>query len=140
MQYSRAQATPPTQGPRQVHQQRSRKGVDQRSLRLCGRDPHPRCNLETYDPNLHRIISMGSCTTNCLAPCLDVLDAELGVTHGFATTIHSYTSDQRLLDGSHEDLRRPERQANLDTDPNRCHPDYWKNPPAPQRENYLLSD
>ena len=66
----------------------------------------PGCNLETYDPNLHRIISMGSCTTNCLAPCLDVLDCALGVTHGFATTIHSYTSDQRLLDGSHEDLRR----------------------------------
>jgi glyceraldehyde 3-phosphate dehydrogenase len=66
----------------------------------------PGCNLETYDPNLHRIISMGSCTTNCLAPCLDVLDSDLGVTHGFATTIHSYTSDQRLLDGSHEDLRR----------------------------------
>jgi glyceraldehyde 3-phosphate dehydrogenase len=66
----------------------------------------PGCNLETYDPNLHRIISMGSCTTNCLALCLDVLDRAFGVTHGFATTIHSYTSDQRLLDGSHEDLRR----------------------------------
>jgi glyceraldehyde 3-phosphate dehydrogenase len=66
----------------------------------------PGCNLETYDPNLHHIISMGSCTTNCLATCLDVLDHAFGVTHGFATTIHSYTSDQRLLDGSHEDLRR----------------------------------
>jgi len=66
----------------------------------------PGCNLETYDPNLHRIISMGSCTTNCLAPCLEVLDGAFGVAHGFATTIHSYTSDQRLLDGSHEDLRR----------------------------------
>jgi glyceraldehyde 3-phosphate dehydrogenase len=66
----------------------------------------PGCNLEKFDPSLHRIISMGSCTTNCLAPCLDVLDSSFGVTHGFATTIHSYTSDQRLLDGSHEDLRR----------------------------------
>ncbi len=66
----------------------------------------PGCNLQTYDPNLHRIISMGSCTTNCLALCLDVLDRAFGVAHGFATTIHSYTSDQRLLDGSHEDLRR----------------------------------
>jgi glyceraldehyde 3-phosphate dehydrogenase len=66
----------------------------------------PGCNLETYDPNLHHIISMGSCTTNCLATCLDVLDHAFGVTHGFGTTIHSYTSDQRLLDGSHEDLRR----------------------------------
>jgi glyceraldehyde 3-phosphate dehydrogenase len=49
---------------------------------------------------------MGSCTTNCLAVSLKVLDDDFGVTRGFATTVHSYTSDQRLLDGSHEDLRR----------------------------------
>jgi glyceraldehyde 3-phosphate dehydrogenase len=66
----------------------------------------PGCNLESYDPNHHKIISMGSCTTNCLALSLKVLDDNFGVTHGFATTVHSYTSDQRLLDGSHEDLRR----------------------------------
>jgi glyceraldehyde 3-phosphate dehydrogenase len=66
----------------------------------------PGCNLETYDPNHHKIISMGSCTTNCLALSLKVLDDNFGVTRGFATTVHSYTSDQRLLDGSHEDLRR----------------------------------
>ncbi len=66
----------------------------------------PGCNLESYDPNHHKIISMGSCTTNCLALSLKVLDDNFGVTRGFATTVHSYTSDQRLLDGSHEDLRR----------------------------------
>jgi len=66
----------------------------------------PGCNLETYDPNHHRIISMGSCTTNCLATTLKVMDGNFRVKHGFATTIHSYTNDQRLLDGSHEDLRR----------------------------------
>jgi glyceraldehyde-3-phosphate dehydrogenase type I len=66
----------------------------------------PGCNLETYDPNHHKIISMGSCTTNCLAISLKVLDDNFGIKHGFATTIHSYTNDQRLLDGSHEDLRR----------------------------------
>jgi glyceraldehyde 3-phosphate dehydrogenase len=66
----------------------------------------PGCNMETYDPNHHKIISMGSCTTNCLAPSLKVLDDNFGVTCGFATTVHSYTMDQRLLDGSHEDLRR----------------------------------
>jgi len=66
----------------------------------------PGCNLESYDPNRHKLISMGSCTTNCLAPSLKVLDDNFGVEHGFAMTIHSYTSDQRLLDGSHEDLRR----------------------------------
>jgi glyceraldehyde-3-phosphate dehydrogenase type I len=66
----------------------------------------PGCNLESYDPRIHKIISMASCTTNCLAPSLKVLDDNFGVIHGFATTVHSYTSDQRLLDGSHEDLRR----------------------------------
>jgi glyceraldehyde 3-phosphate dehydrogenase len=66
----------------------------------------PGCNMESYDPNRHRIISMGSCTTNCLATSLVVLDNNFGVTRGFATTVHSYTNDQRLLDGSHEDLRR----------------------------------
>ena len=66
----------------------------------------PGCNMESYDPNRHKLISMGSCTTNCLAVSLKVLDDNFGVTHGFATTVHSYTSDQRLLDGSHGDLRR----------------------------------
>ena len=66
----------------------------------------PGCNLETYDPNHHKIISMGSCTTNCLATTLKVMDDNFTVKQGFATTIHSYTNDQRLLDGSHEDLRR----------------------------------
>jgi glyceraldehyde-3-phosphate dehydrogenase type I len=66
----------------------------------------PGCNMESYDPNHHKIISMGSCTTNCLAVSLKVLNDNFGVTRGFATTVHSYTSDQRLLDGSHEDLRR----------------------------------
>jgi glyceraldehyde 3-phosphate dehydrogenase len=66
----------------------------------------PGCNLESYDSSHHKIISMGSCTTNCLAVSLKILDDNFGVTRGFATTVHSYTSDQRLLDGSHEDLRR----------------------------------
>jgi glyceraldehyde 3-phosphate dehydrogenase len=54
----------------------------------------PGCNLESYDPNHHKIISMGSCTTNCLAVGLKVLDDNFGVARGFATTVHSYTSDQ----------------------------------------------
>lgn len=66
----------------------------------------PGCNMESYDPGAHKIISMASCTTNCLAPSIKVLDDNFGVLHGFATTVHSYTGDQRLLDGSHEDLRR----------------------------------
>jgi glyceraldehyde 3-phosphate dehydrogenase len=66
----------------------------------------PGCNLELYNSSHHKIVSMGSCTTNCLAVSLMVVDDNFGVTRGFATTVHSYTSDQRLLDGSHEDLRR----------------------------------
>ena len=66
----------------------------------------PGCNMDDYNPKEHRIISMGSCTTNCLATTLKVLNDSFGVQNAFATTVHSYTSDQRLLDGTHEDLRR----------------------------------
>ncbi len=57
------------------------------------------------------IISNASCTTNCLAPMVKVLDDLLGVESGFMTTIHSYTSDQRLLDAPHSDLRRARAAA-----------------------------
>jgi glyceraldehyde 3-phosphate dehydrogenase len=66
----------------------------------------PGCNLETYNPSEHRVVSMGSCTLNCLGPILKVILKNYGVKSGFATAIHSYTNDQSLLDGSHEDLRR----------------------------------
>lgn len=52
------------------------------------------------------IISIGSCTTNALAPIIKVLDEKFGIQKGFMTTIHSYTGDQNLVDGSHKDLRR----------------------------------
>ena len=52
------------------------------------------------------VISAASCTTNCLAPVAYVLNKEFKIEKGFMTTIHSYTSDQRLLDNSHKDLRR----------------------------------
>ena len=52
------------------------------------------------------IISAASCTTNCLAPVAHVLNREFKIQNGFMTTIHSYTTDQRLLDNSHKDLRR----------------------------------
>ncbi len=54
----------------------------------------------------HQVISVGSCTTNCLAPVAQVLHKTVGIEHGFMTTIHSYTGDQNLVDGSHKDLRR----------------------------------
>ncbi|MDD5013378.1 MAG: type I glyceraldehyde-3-phosphate dehydrogenase [Candidatus Pacebacteria bacterium] len=52
------------------------------------------------------IIDMGSCTTNCLAPLIKIIENEFGINKGFMTTIHSYTNDQRLLDLPHKDLRR----------------------------------
>ncbi len=61
------------------------------------------------DTNLSKmdnIISNGSCTTNCLAPIAMVLDKNIGIQHGFMTTIHSFTGDQRTLDQAHSDLRR----------------------------------
>jgi len=54
----------------------------------------------------HNIISMGSCTTNCLAPIVKVLNDKFGIKKGFMTTIHAYTSNQNVLDGPHKKLRR----------------------------------
>ena len=53
-----------------------------------------------------KIISAASCTTNCLAPVTSVLDENFEIEKGFMTTIHAFTSDQRILDNSHKDLRR----------------------------------
>jgi glyceraldehyde 3-phosphate dehydrogenase len=66
----------------------------------------PGCNVNAYNPSKHKIVSMGSCTSNCLCPIIKVLTSNFKVENGFATAIHSYTSDQRILDGTHEDLRR----------------------------------
>ena len=59
-----------------------------------------------------RVISAASCTTNCLAPVAHILNEEFGIERGFMTTIHSYTTDQRLLDNSHKDLRRARSATN----------------------------
>ena len=68
-------------------------------------------NFETYDPELHDIISNASCTTNCLAPVAKVLHEALGIRHGVMTTVHAYTGDQQLLDGPHKDYRRARAAA-----------------------------
>jgi glyceraldehyde 3-phosphate dehydrogenase len=73
-------------------------------------------NDETYDHHRHRVISAASCTTNCLAPMLKVLHAEFGVEGALMTTIHAFTRDQSLLDGTHRDLRRA-RAATLNMTP-----------------------
>ena len=63
-------------------------------------------NEKTYDPAKHRIVSNASCTTNCLATTVKVLDDAFGFTRGFASTVHSYTNDQHIHDFPHKDLRR----------------------------------
>ena len=63
-------------------------------------------NEKNYDPSRHVIISNASCTTNCLAPMVKVLNDNLKIVKGLMTTIHSYTNDQRILDLPHKDLRR----------------------------------
>jgi glyceraldehyde 3-phosphate dehydrogenase len=68
-------------------------------------------NCATYDKSKHHIISIGSCTTNCLAPVVKVLNDNFGLVHGIMTTIHSYTNDQRILDLPHKDLRRARSAA-----------------------------
>ncbi len=68
-------------------------------------------NEGQYDPEKHRIISNGSCTTNCIAPLIKVLHQKFGINHGLMTTIHSYTNDQRILDVFHRDLRRARAAA-----------------------------
>jgi glyceraldehyde 3-phosphate dehydrogenase len=68
-------------------------------------------NHETYKPDQHHIISNASCTTNCLAPIVKVVNDQFGIENGFMTTVHAYTSDQNLLDNSHSDLRRSRAAA-----------------------------
>ena len=68
-------------------------------------------NDDIYDPARHTVVSNASCTTNCLAPMVKVLNDTFGIEAGFMSTIHSYTNDQRILDLPHEDLRRARAAA-----------------------------
>jgi glyceraldehyde 3-phosphate dehydrogenase len=68
-------------------------------------------NDDAYDPEQHHVISNASCTTNCLAPPAKVANDTVGIKHGLMTTIHAYTSDQRLQDAPHKDLRRARAAA-----------------------------
>src|SRR6266581_2069809 len=68
-------------------------------------------NDQVFDREKHFLVSNASCTTNCLAPMAKVLHDGFGIAHGFMSTIHSYTNDQRILDLPHEDLRRARAAA-----------------------------
>lgn len=63
-------------------------------------------NENQFDNEKHKIISMASCTTNCLAPVVKVLNDRFGIEKGYMTTTHAFTNDQKLLDLPHKDLRR----------------------------------
>lgn len=63
-------------------------------------------NEEKLDIEKHDIISNASCTTNCLAPVVKVLDEQFGIINGLMTTVHAYTNDQKNIDNPHKDLRR----------------------------------
>ncbi len=71
----------------------------------------PGVNQGDYRRGEHRVVSIGSCTTNSLAPALHVLHRSFGVERGLMTTLHAYTNDQRILDLPHKDLRRARAAA-----------------------------
>jgi glyceraldehyde 3-phosphate dehydrogenase len=71
----------------------------------------PGVNFDKYDPEQHHVISLASCTTNCLAPAAKLVHQTVGIKHGLMTTIHAYTADQRLQDAPHRDLRRARAAA-----------------------------
>ncbi|MBN2141774.1 type I glyceraldehyde-3-phosphate dehydrogenase [Candidatus Woesearchaeota archaeon] len=73
-------------------------------------------NEHEYDKSKHHLVSNASCTTNCLAPIVKVLHDNFGIEHGFMNTAHAYTSDQRMVDAPHKDLRRA-RSAAISTVP-----------------------
>jgi len=68
-------------------------------------------NEEQYLPDKHNVISNASCTTNCIAPVVKVLQQSFGISKGLMTTIHAYTNDQKLQDMFHKDLRRARAAA-----------------------------
>ncbi len=70
------------------------------------------CNDGLYDPEVHRIVTAASCTTNCLAPVVKVLHENIGIERGAITTIHDVTNTQVIVDAPHKDLRRARSALN----------------------------
>ena len=101
--------TPKRPRPTSVPQSRRSSSPPQPTTRTS-----PSCSASTtdkYDAAKHNIISNASCTTNCLAPMVKVLNDTFGIATGIMTTIHSYTNDQVILDTPHKDLRRARAAA-----------------------------
>ncbi len=95
-------------------------GTKQVIISAPGKDSIPSyilgVNAEKFDPKKDKIVDMGSCTTNCIAPVAKVLNDNFTIVKGFMTTVHSYTNDQKILDLPHKDLRRA-RAAGLNIIP-----------------------
>lgn len=70
------------------------------------------CNDHLYDPDVHRVVTAASCTTNCLAPVVKVLHESVGIERGVITTIHDVTNTQVIVDAPHKDLRRARSALN----------------------------
>ncbi len=68
-------------------------------------------NDGSYLPDQHKVVSNASCTTNCFAPMVKVLNDAFGIRHGLMSTVHAYTNDQKILDQVHDDLRRSRAAA-----------------------------
>ena len=68
-------------------------------------------NENKYDPSQHTVVSNASCTTNCVAPLVKVLNDTFGISHALMTTVHAYTNDQKILDQVHSDIRRARAAA-----------------------------
>ena len=70
------------------------------------------CNDHLYDPAVHNILTASSCTTNCIAPAIKVIQENLGIKHGSITTMHDATNTQVIVDTPHKDLRRSRSALN----------------------------
>ena len=64
------------------------------------------CIRDSYNPKKHHLVTAASCTTNCLAPIVKVIQSKIGIEHGLITTIHDVTNTQTVVDKPHKDLRR----------------------------------
>ena len=70
------------------------------------------CNEHLYDPSQHNIITAASCTTNCIAPAIKVIQENIGIKHGTITSLHDLTNTQVIVDAPHKDLRRARSAVN----------------------------
>lgn len=95
---------------REQAQKHLKPGAQKVIITAPAKDPDvtivPGVNDQMYDPEMHDIISLASCTTNCLAPIAKVINDGYTIESGFLTTVHSYTNDQPILDIATSDLRR----------------------------------